>query len=152
MDAPPELASLAQRLSAALEPLAGIQVAYLFGSRARGTARADSDLDLAVQLDSQLNGGGRAKLLLDVLDAMVVALGPLGERVDLLDLDRASPTVAFRVIREGTCLISRTARARIRLEARVARQYDDTRPHRELFQQAARAAAERMQRGALDRP
>jgi uncharacterized protein len=155
MEVPPEMADLAQGVATALAPIRQVRVAYLFGSRARLRARPDSDLDVALLLDSQLNGqtqgGERAKVLLDVLEALASALGSVGERADLLDLDRASPTVGFRVIRGGVCVFSRTPQERIGLEAKIARRYDDTRPYRELFQTAARRIGERMKRGDIGR-
>ena len=44
------VADLAERL----KPEADVAVAYLFGSRARGTARPNSDVDVAVLLDEKV--------------------------------------------------------------------------------------------------
>ena len=139
---------LERSVAGALEPFEDVRVAYLFGSRARGTERADSDLDLAVRLRAA-DVTGRAALTLDVIAALTDALGALGERVDLLDLDRAGNEVAFRVIRDGHCLVCRDHAERVQLEARIARRYDDERPYRMLFVQAARNAADRMGRKNL---
>jgi uncharacterized protein len=152
VDANETHAALQRQLSSAIEPITGVRLAYLFGSQSLGTARPDSDLDLAIQMDRTLDGSQRADLLLDLLNALGKALGSLGERADILDLDRASPAVAFRAIRDGQRLICRDARERAHVEARIARYYDDTRPQRELFQRAAAAAAQRMKRGSLGRP
>lgn len=141
VSAPPT--DLERSVARALEPLEDVRLAYLFGSRARGTARTDSDLDLAVRLRAP-DATGRAALTLDVIAALTDALGSLGERVDLLDLDRAGSEVAFRVIGEGRCLVCRDRAERTHLEASIARRYDDERPYRTLFVQAARRAAERM--------
>jgi predicted nucleotidyltransferase len=127
-----------------------VRLAYLFGSRARGTARPDSDLDLAVYLSDATQAAERAALMLELLDALSRTLGPLGERVDLLDLDRVSSTVAFRVISDRRLVVCREPRERVTLEVRIARRYDDERPHRELFRRAARAAAERMAQARRD--
>jgi uncharacterized protein len=152
MDSDAQGADLAQRLAVALEPLSAVRLAYLFGSRAHGGARPDSDLDLALKLEAGLDPAQRAELALSLPGILAKELGAIGERVDVLDLDRASSTVVFRAIRDGRCVLCRDARERIRFEATAARRYDDTRPYRELFQRAARAAAERMQRGNLGRP
>jgi predicted nucleotidyltransferase len=135
---------LVSRIGVALDPIAEVRLAYLFGSQARGTARPDSDLDLALRFDPACSSERRGELMLEVISALSVALGALGERVDVLDLDRASSSVGFRVIREGRCALCRDPRERVRLEASIARRYDDERPYRELFRRAARAAAERM--------
>jgi predicted nucleotidyltransferase len=51
---------LEQRIASALAPFEDVRVAYLFGSRARGSARADSDLDLAVRI-RRTDAAGRAR-------------------------------------------------------------------------------------------
>jgi predicted nucleotidyltransferase len=131
-------------LAAALQPFEQIRVAYLFGSRARGSARPDSDLDVALHFGAAMSDGQRATLLLSIIAALTDGLGALGERADLLDLDRAGSSVAFAVIRDGKCVLCRDRRDRVRLEAGIARRYDDERPYRDLFRRAARSAAERM--------
>ncbi|MEY4511429.1 MAG: hypothetical protein RLZZ450_3551 [Pseudomonadota bacterium] len=122
-----------------------MRVAYLFGSRATGKARSDSDLDLALSLSP--NAMQSDELMLDLLDALARGLGPLGERADLVDLGRSSSSIGFRVIRDGICVLSRDPGERVRLEVMIGRRYDDDRRYRMLFRRAARAAAQRMQGG-----
>src|SRR5436190_586136 len=104
----------------ALEPISAIRAAWLFGSQISGRARPDSDLDLAD------------------------ALGTLGERADVVELDERDSAVAFRAVRDGNLLFARTEVGRVRTVARVARRHDDEAPRRELFRRAALAAAARM--------
>ena len=75
---------------ARLEP--NLHLLVLFGSRARGDARADSDWDFAY-----LAGRGFAPESL--LSRLVAAVGT--ERVDLVDLERAGALLRFRVARDG---------------------------------------------------
>jgi predicted nucleotidyltransferase len=49
------MSELGQRVAAVLQPLNGVRVAWLFGSRARETFRPDSDLDLLVVYDRALD-------------------------------------------------------------------------------------------------
>ena len=123
-----------ERIRTALGPFPEVQVAYLFGSQATGKARADSDVDVAVSFAQGVDGARRGELTLDLLAALSKELG---ERVDLLDLGRASSAVGFRVIRDGRRVMSRDEVHRVRLEASIARRYDDERPYRELFRRAA---------------
>jgi predicted nucleotidyltransferase len=144
------IAELEAKVAAALNCFPQVRLAYLFGSHTRGTARPDSDLDLAVYWSEASRDRERAALMLQLIDALSRTVGSLGERVDLLDFDRASSTLAFRVIRDGRLLVCREPRERVALEARIARRYDDERPYRELFRRAARAAAERMAQARRD--
>lgn len=146
MEISPDIPS--QRLVAAvhdaLEPIEEVRQAYVFGSRIAGKATATSDLDVAMKLDRRLEDAVRGPLELRIIAAVTDALGAVGERVDVVDLDRASNAVAFRAIRDGILALSRDHRERVRLEASIARRYDDEAPHRALFRRAARAAARRM--------
>jgi predicted nucleotidyltransferase len=67
---------------------------YVFGSRAQGTARADSDLDLAV-----LVAGYADPLQLWDVSAELAAL--VGCPVDLLDLRAASTVMQYQVLTGG---------------------------------------------------
>jgi len=138
---------LTARIGAALEPLSGVRVVYLFGSRATGRARVDSDLDIAVALAPELDDLERGRLKLRIIEALTVELGALGERADVVDFGRVGSAVAFSAIRDGVCVLSRTPAERVRLEATVARRHDDEGPRRELFRAAAAAAARRMAGG-----
>ncbi|MCC6902735.1 MAG: nucleotidyltransferase domain-containing protein [Polyangiaceae bacterium] len=129
----------------------GVALAYLFGSRARGTARPDSDLDLAVLWDATLDSRERAERESELRASLVAALGPLGERADLLDLAAAGAAVGFRVIREGRLLACADDRARVAFVARLARRYDDEAPYRALFRAAARRAGQKMAEAVRDR-
>lgn len=136
--------TLARAIQSALAPLEQVQVAYLFGSRARGTERRDSDLDLALAFTRGLDDAQRGRSKLQVIDALTAALGALGERADVVDLDRAGSALAFSAIARGRCVFARDRAERVRLEAHIARRYDDERPRRELMRAAAIRAAARM--------
>jgi predicted nucleotidyltransferase len=144
MSTVPRVDELEAAIAGALQPFEEVRVAYLFGSRARGRARADSDLDIALHVGAAMGDEHRATLLLSIIAALTDRLGALGERADLLELDRAGSGVAFAVIRDGKCVLCRDQRERVRLEARIARRYDDERPYRDLFHRAALRTAERM--------
>lgn len=70
----------------------------LFGSRARGEALPGSDWDLGYLADA----GFRPE---DLLANLVEALHD--ERVDLVDLDRASAVLRFQAARDGITLFER---------------------------------------------
>lgn len=135
---------LIPQLRRALESVDGVRVAYLFGSRARHGARPDSDLDIAISYAPSPSPEARERVRREAVAALVDALGPLGERADLLDLARAGSTVGFEAIRMGAAILARSELERIRLEASIARRYDDEAPRRELFRRAAVRAGRQM--------
>lgn len=139
---------MTDRLEHQLREVAGrlpaLRLAYLFGSRAKGQPREDSDLDIAVLWAEGLSPRDRDAAEEALRAALANELGALGERVDLLDLARAGSTIAFRVIRDGTLVFAVSPHARVNFEARTARRYDDEAPYRALFRAAARRAGARM--------
>jgi predicted nucleotidyltransferase len=138
------LEGITRALRDVLAQMPEVRLAYLFGSYTSGKARKDSDLDVAVRFAPDLNSTARGNATLRLISALTDKLGKLGERADILDLDLAGSGVAFRVIRDGQCLLARDEAERIRLVARIARRYDDDAPYRALFRKAAVAAGKNM--------
>ena len=96
-----------------------VQAAFLFGSRAEGRARADSDWDLALLLSPE-----EPDPTLEVLGALVEA----GlERVDLVLLHRAPPLLAFLAVK-GKPVFLREGFDLGSYVSRVAREWWDTEP------------------------
>jgi predicted nucleotidyltransferase len=144
-----------EQLVDALRPImaaaGGIRAAYLFGSQATGGARADSDVDIAVLYDGRLSAAGRERARRALVGELGDVLGPSGEGADVIDLERAGSALAFRVISDGIRLYATDEATRVRLEARVARRYDDEAPRRRLIRQAAARAGQRMERATHGR-
>ena len=80
----------------------GLQLLVLYGSRARGTARPDSDWDL----------GYVARAPFDADAFLADAVAALGsDRIDLADLDRASGQLRYRAASEARVVYARTDEA-----------------------------------------
>ena len=93
----PEFTPIIAALQAALPGLKGV---YLFGSRADGTARRDSDYDLAfLAPDHSLSDYALYRLR-----SQLAAL--LNAEVDLIDLYRASTVLQFQVVAKGRRVFS----------------------------------------------
>lgn len=107
-----------------IEPLIpGLAVAYLYGSEARGEARHDSDVDIAVAAERPLSG--------DTLRAAREALElALGRDVGLIDLSVAPLPLAREVLRDGRRLHTPDPTFADHLEVRILRDYEDLKRRR----------------------
>ncbi|MDN5861302.1 MAG: nucleotidyltransferase domain-containing protein [Pseudonocardia sp.] len=99
-----------------------VAVAYLFGSRAEGRARADSDYDVAVLFRTPE----------PALDATVRLGADLAARVgvpvDVVDLDRAGLELRGRVAESGRRLYSADEVRRVRFEVDARNRWIEFRP------------------------
>jgi len=111
-----------------------LDLLVLFGSTVKGRRRAGSDLDLAVRFDGPPD-----------LDALYLALaGRLGtDRLDLVDLRRAGPLLAFEVARSGRLLFERRPGVFREFQSLASRRYCDTAKLRAAQQRAIRVFLER---------
>ena len=114
-----------------LQADARIAFALVFGSRARGSSHAGSDVDVAVGL--------AAGTSLDAMDVgrLVSALeAAAGRSVDLVLLDEAPPGLAYRVFRDGQPLVVKDRAALTRRLARAILDYLDFKPVEDQFTRA----------------
>lgn len=114
--APPQ--ALEERLAERLRA-AGVRYAALFGSVARGAARRDSDIDVAVSFGKPISSDLREALIGIVADVS-------GRVVDLVDLETAQSLVFTRAMRGKEILCDALATRR-RLIRRLQRFEDEGR-------------------------
>lgn len=108
-----------------------VVAAWLFGSQARGTARADSDVDVAVLLR---DGAPRSLADLQALDAIGAELETaLQCEVDVIACNGAAPDLMHRVLRDGVLVHERDHERRIRFEVAARNEYWDLLPILDLY-------------------
>jgi predicted nucleotidyltransferase len=75
-----------------------VSIAYLFGSRARGTERKDSDYDIAVLFQNEnVTILDEAKLAKELASALEIPV----DKVNVVALNRADARLKARVLKEG---------------------------------------------------
>lgn len=125
---------IAQRLADLPEAMPDLQLLVLFGSAVKGRTKGESDIDLGVRCAGPAD-----------LDALYLAIAPrLGtDRLDLIDLRRAGPLLAFAVARTGRLLFERHPGAFREFQSLASRRYCDTEKLRHAQQRAIHAFLER---------
>ena len=110
-----------------------IAAAWVFGSVARGDARADSDLDVAVLLrDPGASAVTHRRGLSDLAARLERAAG---REVDLVVLSLRDPIVAHRALSEGVLVHDADPERRVDFTSDVLARYLDWAP---LYEAAAR--------------
>jgi hypothetical protein len=108
--------------------------ALVFGSRARGTARPDSDLDIAIGTSAPFDH----RRLGDLIGALESATGCV---VDLVVLDDAAPALAWRAFKDGIVVFERDRRALVQRKARAILEYLDFKPFEDICTRGVLTAA-----------
>jgi uncharacterized protein len=113
-----------------------ISSAWVFGSEARGQARADSDLDIAILTDARAPRVLEQYEWLGRVAAHLERAAP-GRRIDLVPLEAQGPVFQHRVLSEGRLVFERNAKRRIDFESDVYVRYFDYYP---VYERASRLA------------
>ena len=90
-----------EQLRAVFSQYPEIELVYLYGSHATGAQRSDSDLDLAVSVQTDDYAG----LKLDLLEQLSMSGF---ERVDLGFFQQATPLLRFQMVRHNQLLYCRS--------------------------------------------
>ena len=103
-----------------------IKLIYIFGSYAKGENRADSDLDIAMYFDREVDGFVK----LDILDELVGIFNR--EDIDLVILNEVDEVLKFQVIKYGKVVYMEDLVTKVTFEARVMSEYMDMEYFREV--------------------
>lgn len=118
-------------LAAALARQPDVAFAYLFGSQAVGGAGPASDVDVAVLL----TGGRSPQRRLHLIDELQAAVPG---RLDLIVLNDAPVSLAYRVIRHGRVVHCADPHALGRFREETMRHYFDLEPLRRELERGVR--------------
>lgn len=86
------------------QEIANLGLLILFGSRAKGTAREDSDWDLAILSQMELDAPPEAWGELSLYEKLGRILQIPSDRIDLVNLRHCSPLLGYVVAKEGKIL------------------------------------------------
>ena len=106
---------------------------YLYGSRARGTATRDSDVDLGVLL----KGAPPPALGGPAQDVEATVERALGLPVEVVVVNTAPADLVHRILRDGVILLDRDRAARLRFEVQSRNEYFDLEPVRRRYRHPA---------------
>ena len=122
-------------LGASAAEVPGLELVIVFGSAATGRTRYDSDLDVAVKCTSVAD-----------LDALFLALAPRlkTNRLDLVDLRRAGPLLAFEIARSGVLLFERSLGLFRQFQSLAWRRYGDSQRLRDAQKRSIQVFLERV--------
>jgi predicted nucleotidyltransferase len=115
-----------------------VELVIVFGSTARGTAHAESDVDVGVIFRGEVSLSEELALENRLERAT-------GRSVDIVRLEEADILLRYRVARDGVVVFAKPAHAAPRFLARAGYEYDET---RELREDAMRRYAARLRRHA----
>ena len=137
MTAAPALEDLRESLERIGPSVPTLELVVLFGSAVAGRHRRDSDVDVGVLCDGPAD-----------LDALFMSLAPVfkSSRLDLVDLRRAGPVLAFEVARRGVVLFERTPAVFRCFQSLASRRYADTKKLRDAQRRALQLYIERASR------
>jgi len=120
-------------LKAAIAPILdrypAVEAGYLFGSHARGTADANSDLDLALVGEASAIAGVKLDVLADLTSAGF-------DRVDLVCLDDSDLVLAFEAVSANCPIFRREGFDHGSYFSRVLREYFDFEPYLRIHREA----------------
>jgi hypothetical protein len=96
-----------------------IKLIYIFGSYAKGENKENSDLDIAMYFESDMDG----VVKLAILDDLVGIFNR--EDIDLVILNNVDEVLKFQVIKYGKVIYTEDLVTKVMFEARVMSEYMD---------------------------
>lgn len=108
-----------------------VELAYLFGSYAKGTENSDSDIDVALLFKQKYAEREELLILGRIIDEGEKFFQ---QKIDVISLENASLLLKYEVISEG--IVLKDSPQRGTFESLVLREYFDFRSYSEIYNQA----------------
>lgn len=108
-----------------------VELAYLFGSRAKGKQGPLSDIDIGVYLSENLSKKERFEKRLELIASLCTLLQT--NKVDLVVMNDATPVLNFEII-EPNCLVFEKDHAiKLKVEPYIMSRYCDRKYHEDFL-------------------
>jgi len=117
---------IAVQLAAYEQTRPEIAAVYLFGSQAKGTARASSDVDVGLLLADDFDLHRNYKYRLEQMMALATLLH---KPVDVVILNRAPLVLRHQVLKYGRCVYEGNHQVRVSFEVQSRKAYFDFKPY-----------------------
>jgi predicted nucleotidyltransferase len=101
-----------------------IEIAYLYGSYARGANAQNSDIDIGVLLNSFVSKKQSSEILQRIENNLT---GALQAPVQIENIAMSPPLLKHSIVLEGKLIMEKNKDARIALEVRTLHEYEDNR-------------------------
>lgn len=105
-----------------------VLAAYIFGSYARQTADAESDIDIGIVPLESLSADERFDLTIQLMVSIASALRVPIEMVDVVDLRQASVVLQWSAISEGVPVAGEGTKAKAEFDRQVEQRYKRAEP------------------------
>ncbi|MBE9071073.1 nucleotidyltransferase domain-containing protein [Microcystis sp. LEGE 08355] len=123
------------RITTTVEKIPNLKLLILFGSRACGEHRPDSDWDLAISYDE----ANRETHIKEISNDYLTSLSILSElfeinrdSIDLIELDRCSPLMKYQVARDGKLIYEKNTGDFLKFRVCAWKEYADTAKFRKI--------------------
>ncbi len=108
-----------------------VELAYLFGSVAKGKAGALSDIDIGVYLSAGLTKTQRNLKRLELIAKLTTILK--NDRIDLLIINDTPPVLNFEIIKPNVLVLVRDHDLKLDVEQRIMSRYLDRKHHEDFL-------------------
>jgi hypothetical protein len=108
-----------------------VDLAYLFGSTAKGKSGALSDIDIGVYLSDGLTKEQRNQKRLELIAKLTTTLK--NNRIDLLIINDTPPVLNFEIIKPNVLVLVRDHDLKLDVEQRIMSRYLDRKHHEDFL-------------------